>query len=123
VKIDKEFVAHSCDLLAGLGAVTVKRMFGGFGLSLEGMNIAILADLGAGPCLWLKADDSTRTRFESAGCQRFTYMAKGLPRSVNYYSAPDDAMESPALMQPWALLALECALRARKPKITGKHPR
>ncbi len=113
--IDREFVDHCCDLLAGLGLSTVKQMFGGFGISIEGMNIAILADLGDGPCLWLKADDSTRTRYEAAGCRRFTYMAQGLSRSMNYYSAPDDAMESPGLMQAWALIALECALRARKP--------
>ena len=36
--------------------------------------------------------------------------------SMNYYSAPDEAMESPQLMAPWARLALEAALLARQSK-------
>jgi DNA transformation protein len=42
--------------------------------------------------------------------------------SMNYYSAPDDAMESPQLMAPWARLALEAALKARQSKPAAKRP-
>ena len=35
---------------------------------------------------------------------------------MNYYSAPEEAMDSPDAMRPWAALALECALRARASK-------
>ena len=38
---------------------------------------------------------------------------KGAPRSMGYYSAPAEAMESPALMAPWAERALASALRKR----------
>ena len=79
--------------------------------------------------LWLKANEDTRPRFEAEGCARFTYPVKGQPKSMNYYSAPDEAMESPALMAPWARLAIEAALIAKnsKPKpakrraAQGKH--
>jgi len=91
-------------------------MFGGYGISTDGLTLAILADLGAGEKLWLKADEASRSVFEAAGCERFVYQAKGKPMSMNYYSAPDDAMESPALMAPWARLALEAALKARQSK-------
>ena len=37
----------------------------------------------------------------------------GVPKSVNYYAAPDDAMESPDAMLPWARLAFRCALEAK----------
>ena len=47
------------------------------------------------------------------------YLDKGKPRSMDYYSAPDEAMESVSEMAPWARLALEAALTARQPK--GKH--
>ena len=43
---------------------------------------------------------------------------------MNYYSAPEDAMEAPHLMEPWARLALEAALKAwalkTKPKPKAK---
>jgi DNA transformation protein len=37
---------------------------------------------------------------------------------LNYHTPPDEALESPALMLPWARLALEAAVTARKPKRT-----
>ena len=119
-----EFANYCCDLLAIAGRCIPKRMFGGFGISTDGLTIAILADLGDGEKLWLKSDDSTRSRYEAAGCKIFTYPAKGVPRSMNYFSSPEEAMDSPDAMRPWAALALDCALRARtakslvKPKAT-----
>ena len=99
-------------------------MFGGWGISVDGMSIAWLLDLsdkgtGSNEKLYLKASDATRAQYEAAGCQRFVYDVKGVPKSVNYYAAPDDAMESPDAMLPWARLALRCALEAKataKPK-------
>lgn len=115
-----DFANYCCELLSSAGPCLAKRMFGGFGISTEGLTIAILADLGDGEKLWLKGDESTRSRYEAAGCRIFSYAAKGVPRSMNYFSAPDEAMDSPDAMRPWARLALECAVRARASKPLAK---
>ena len=119
-----DFANYCCDLLRSAGPCVAKRMFGGYGISTEGLTIAILADLGDGEKLWLKGDEATRSRYEAAGCKIFTYPMKGVPRSMNDFSSPEDAMDSPDAMRPWAVLALECALRARsaKPKTARKKP-
>lgn len=111
-----EFARYCCDLLSAAGPCVARRMFGGYGISTDGLTVAILVDLGAGEKLWLKADATSRPIFEAAGCERFIYLAKDKPMSMNYYSAPEDAMESPQLMAPWARLALEAALKARQSK-------
>ena len=111
-----EFANYCCDLLASVGRCVPRRMFGGFGISTDGLTIAILADLGDGEKLWLKGDASTRSRYEAAGCKIFTYPMKGVPRSMNYFSSPEEAMDSLEAMRPWAALALDCALRARAGK-------
>ncbi len=108
-----DFANYCCDLLASAGRCVAKRMFGGFGISTDGLTIAILADRGDGEKLWLKGDNSTRSRYEAVGCSLFVYLGKGVPVSMNYFSAPEDAMDSPEAMRPWAALALDCALRAR----------
>ena len=120
-----DFANYCCDLMGSVGPCVAKRMFGGFGISTDGLTIAILADLGEGEKLWLKGDESTRSRYEAAGCKIFIYPMKGVPRSVNYFSSPEEAMDSPGAMRPWAMLALECALRARavKSKIPQKRAR
>lgn len=116
-----EFAQYCCELLSAVGPCVAKRMFGGYGISIDGLTIAILADLGQGEKLWLKASPESTALFESAGCERFTYLAKGVPKSMGYYSAPDEAMESAIEMAPWARLALDAALAARQPK--SKKPK
>lgn len=111
-----DFAMYCCDLLAAAGPCVARRMFGGYGISTDGLTLAIVADLGGGDTLWLKADEASRPQFEAAGCARFVYLVKGKPMGMNYYSAPEDAMESPALMAPWARCSLECALKARAAK-------
>ena len=111
-----EFAQYCCELLASVGPCVARRMFGGFGISTEGLTVALMTNLGSGDKLWLKADDESRLQFEAEGCERFTYPVKGVPKSMNYYAAPEEAMESPELMAPWARLALEAALKARAAK-------
>ena len=116
-----EFAQYCCDLLSTVGPCVARRMFGGYGISTDGLTLALLADLRAGEKLWLKADETSRSVFEAAGCERFVYQAKDKLMSMNYYSAPDYAMESPALMGPWAQLALEAALKARHSKPVARR--
>ena len=124
--VNVDFAVYCCELLSSLGPCRAKRMFGGWGISTEEMTVAILANLGQGDTLWLKADESSKAKFEAQGCTRFTYEAKGKLMGMNYYSAPADAMESPALMAPWARLALQTALvaqAAKKPKPLPVRPK
>ncbi len=102
-------VEHCAELLAPLGAVRSRRMFGGFGIYVDEVFVAIVA----ADRLYLKVNDQTRPQFEAAGCQPFVYDAKRGAVALGYWSAPAEAMESPALMQPWARLALQAALAAR----------
>jgi DNA transformation protein len=108
------FVDHCVELLAPLGAVRVKRMFGGWGLYVDTLFIAILAS----DQLYLKTDASSREVFAAAGCTPFVYSSDGQSVSLGYWSAPDDALESPAQMAPWARLALQSAVAARAARLT-----
>lgn len=119
---DSRFADYCCELLASVGPCRAKRMFGGYGISTGGLTIAIVADLGSGERLWLKADEATRRRFEEAGGERFTYLMQGVSRSMNYYTVPEEALESPQLMAPWARQAFDCALRAQSAKVSRPRP-
>ena len=120
--VPNEFVAHCGELLSPLGAVRSRRMFGGHGFYVDDVFVALIA----GERLYLKADVLTRSAFEGAGCTPFTFEKArgGSVESVatSYFSAPEDAMESPPLMQPWARLALAAALRARAAKPLAARP-
>lgn len=110
-----EFAEYCCELLSSVGPCVARRMFGGYGISVDGLTLAILADLGQGEQLWLKSDAETISLFEEAGCKRFTYKAKGKVRTMGYYSAPNAALESAIEMAPWARLAFQAAQSAARP--------
>lgn len=108
--VQEGFATYCSELLATAGPVHGRRMFGGYGLYIDDVFVAIIV----GETLYLKADDESRPRFEAAGGQRFEYTARGEKRqALGFWTVPPEAMDSPALMQPWARLALEAALRAR----------
>ncbi len=108
-----DLVNWSRELLAPLGAVRSRRMFGGHGLYVDDLFIALIFD----QTLYLKVDHENRAHFEQAGCTSFVYRsAAGEQASLSYYNAPDEAMDSPSQMLPWARLALAAALRARAAK-------
>ena len=107
-----EHITHGIELLGSLGPVRVRRMFGGFGFYVDDIFMAIAI----GEELYLKADDSTRARFEEADCRPFVYEAGSKAVTVSYWTVPAEALESPALMLPWARLAFEAGLRARAAK-------
>lgn len=122
-----EFALYCCEILSSAGACAAKRMFGGWGISTDGLTIAIIADLGTGEKLWLKASDDNLHQWEAAGCVRFTYAStkdgETVSRGMNYYSAPEDAMDSAHAMAPWARLALQAALSAKAVKKAPKTSR
>lgn len=119
---ERSFVTHVTDLLAPAGVVTTRRMFGGHGVYLESLFVAIIAD----DVLYLKADDRSEGDFRAAGCSQFGYSRQGRRMTLRFWSAPDEAMESSRLMQPWARLAIAAALRAvaaGRTKKTGRSRR
>ena len=107
-----QLVEHCLELLAPLGAVRSRRMFGGHGIYIDDLFMALIA----GDVLYLKASEAGRLLFEAAGSRPFVYDARTGSVALSYWSAPPEAMESPALMQPWARQALQAALAAANAK-------
>lgn len=107
---DSGFIDHCLELLSPLGRTSSRRMFGGRALYVDDLCMALIF----GDALYLKVDDVHRAAFEQAGCKPFTYATKNDEiHSLRYYTAPEEAMESPAEMLPWARRALAAAVAAR----------
>ena len=112
VPADEGFLEWLRELLEPMGRVGLRRMFGGHGVYLDGLFVAIVVD--GRP--YFKADGQTQADFRAAGCAPFTYEGRGKRVEMSYWSVPDSALDSPEDMQPWARRAIAAALR--KPKAT-----
>lgn len=113
------FTLHCMELLAPLGPVRVRAMFGGVGFYVDDLFMALIA-FGR---LYLKVGEAHRAAFDAAGCQPFVFETKdGQSMSLGYCTAPEEALESPEAMRPWARRALEAALVAANAKPVRKAP-
>jgi DNA transformation protein len=108
-----ELVEHAGELFAPLGAIRVKAMFGGWGFYCDDLFFAIAAY----ETLYLKADADSAESFRQAGGEPFRVTYKDArTETMNYWTVPEEALESPAAMLPWGKLALAAAVRGRKVK-------
>ena len=95
------------DLFAGLGPVSIRRMFGGKGIYFNGLIVAVVV---RGEVL-LKADAVSAPAFEAAGSKRWVYDGKNRPVSMPYWSIPERAVDDIDEMTLWARMAYEAAVR------------
>jgi DNA transformation protein and related proteins len=87
------------ELFAAFGRVSVRRMFGGFGIYAEGVMFA-LASRGV---IYLKADDDTAAAFRAEGAGPFTYDTKhGRHASLSYWRLPDRLYDDPDELAAWS---------------------
>jgi DNA transformation protein and related proteins len=116
--------AELAERLEVLGAVTVRRMFGGQGLFLDGRMFGLIAQ----GTPYLKVDDETRSDFVAVGAEPFTY---GKPKDslsktqLGYYEVPLTVLERDEDLVTWARRAVQVAERAaaKKPKRKAGRPR
>ena len=113
---EKEFAAHVVDLMQPVGPVYSKRMFGGFGIFLEGLMFGLIAD----NVLYLKTDRGNRRDFQDLGLKPFTYNKQGKAMQLSYYQAPEEALEDVEVMREWANQGFAAALRAAAGKNTDR---
>jgi DNA transformation protein len=120
MKADEGFIEFLRELLEPLGRVGTRRMFGGYGVYVDELFIAIVID----GRLYLKVDQETRGQFEAAGSAPFVYQGQDKPIQMSYWNAPEEALDSPEQMRPWARMAIAAALRkpAAKPKSRRSPP-
>jgi len=94
---NKEFLDHIVELLAPLGEVSGKSMFGGYGLFHDGTMFALISGTG----LFFKVDGSNRTGYEKAGSKQY----KPMP----YYQVPPEVLQDTVRLLDWARASLMVA--------------
>lgn len=89
------------DILGHIEGITSRKMFGGYGIYLDGNIFAIITDDAE---LRFKVDDSNRSQYEELGSTPFVYTGhkKRGPVTMNYYLVPEEIMEDREKIEAWA---------------------
>ncbi len=108
-----DFIEHVLELMRTTGRSSARAMFGGHGLYLDGLIVAIVIE----DVLYLKTDDETRPAYLKRHLDPFSYTTKdGKAYAMSYHRAPDEAVEGPDAMREWLRPALGAALRNAQKK-------
>jgi DNA transformation protein len=115
--MDREFLN---DLFADFGPVTIRPMFSGFGISVDGVNFAMALRAG----LYFRADEATIPQFEAEGSKPFQYQTRAKSVTVNsYWQLPARLFDDTEELSQWARAALGAAQRAavkKRPRARSK---
>ena len=113
--MDRDFLI---DLFADFGPVTIRRMFSGYGISVDGVNFALALRAG----LYFRADEQNIPQFEAEGSGPFQYQQRKTAKTVtvnSYWQLPARLFDDSEELASWARAALAAAQRAalsKRPK-------
>lgn len=84
--------------------IRARPMFGGIGIYSGELFFALIAD----DTVYFKVDASTRSDFEARGMGPFRPFGDD-GGTMKYYQLPDDLLEDPDALRPWAEKAVAIA--------------
>jgi DNA transformation protein and related proteins len=106
--MDRDFLT---ELFSEFGPVTLRRMFSGFGISVDGTNFALALRAG----LYFRADEQTIPQFQAEGSKPFQYQQQSTAKVVtvnSYWELPARLFDDQEELAGWARAALAAAQRA-----------
>lgn len=111
-----DYIEFLKEVFATFGPISARRMFGGYGLYLDGLMFGLVAQ----DTLYLKADSENQNYFEEEGLEKFSYEKKGRLYSIAYFQAPEHIFEDQGEAALWAQRSWQAAVRGdakkRRPK-------
>ena len=107
------------ELFREFAPVSVRRMFGGQGVFIDGLMIGLVSE----NVIYLKADEDTIPGFRREGMRPFSYRTKDGRRTLtSYWRIPDFLHDDPGDLAIWARAAHGVALRAGERKRKPRGP-
>jgi len=110
--VSESFLTFVLEQLAGLRAVSSRRMFGGVGLYSGETFFAVIDN----DTLFFKVDDATRPKYIKRRMGPFRPMPD-MPPMTGYYQVPPGVLEDGDAMTVWGKEAVAVGEKAPKKKV------
>ncbi|UCE04741.1 MAG: TfoX/Sxy family protein [bacterium] len=106
MSVSESYKNYILEQLESIGNVTAKSMFGGFGIYINGVFCALIAD----DILYFKVDESNRSDYESVGMKPFKPFGND-SYTMQYYEVPIEVLEDRETLRIWVDKAQAVAKR------------
>jgi len=108
-----KLVDYLLEILAPIGPVSIRRMFGGVGLFNNGLMFGLIAR----DELFLKVGDRNRSMYEAAGEAPFSYDTKNGSHTItSYWRCPAEVLDDGETFRVWVRYSIEVANVAARGK-------
>jgi DNA transformation protein and related proteins len=105
------FADYVFDLLAPLGTLKIRKMFGGYGIYKDNIFFALIAE----NILYFKVAENNYSTYESYGSKPFSYERENKTVTLkNYWQVPVDILENQEKCIAWAEIAVKTAQQGKK---------
>jgi DNA transformation protein len=108
------YLEYVLEQLAGLGAVSSRRMFGGVGLYHGELFFGLIDD----DTLFFKTNESNAAEYMKRGMPRFMPPVNRPMGPMGYHQVPADIIEDAEALTAWARQAVAVALASHQAKVT-----
>lgn len=105
-----EYVDYLLECLESTGPVRAKSMFGGYGLYMDDLMFALVAD----DVLYFKTSENNISDYLDRNLKPFRYDRGSKQITMSYHEAPAEVFDDPEIMSIWANKAIGSALGLRK---------
>ncbi len=116
------FSDYVVELLAGMGRVQARRMFGGAGLFRDGIMFGVLLN----DVVYFRVDEALQADLKALGSEPWVYTRNGEAREMGYWRMPETAADDPDEAAEIGRRAYAAAVKrkaesAAKPRKTAKR--
>lgn len=102
-----EYTEFLQEVFEQFGPVSVRRMFGGYGIYFNGLMFGLVSD----EKIYLKVDTENTRFFEERGLGPFEYSRRGRTIQMSFFLAPEEILDDREEAALWAERSYRAALR------------
>lgn len=94
---DNEYANFILDLFAQYGHITIRAMFGGYGIYKNSVIFGLIVD----DEVYFKVNNTNRQQYIDRGSEAFSYERNGKIIRMSYWKLPIEILESPEELKGW----------------------
>ena len=106
--VNEEYLKFVQDQLEGVGAIDIKRMFGGIGIFKDGLMFGKIG----GDTFRLKVDETNKKQYEDKGMKPF--VSKTKKKGMPYWEVPQEVLNDRDELTTCANTSIEIAKKLSK---------
>lgn len=103
MKVSPEYLNFVLEKLSPIGDIKSRAMFGGYGISYEGLMFALISE----DVLYFKVNESNRDMYERARSKPFLH-------GISYWEVPTEVVEENTKLHEWANISIGIAQKVAK---------